>query len=118
MRFIRENIFLICTAGVAVVLGTILLVISFSIGGDVDKDLSLRNDLSKTLKKLRRQPVNATIVKAQQERVDAVLSTQKEIVENCINWNKRNYNPFKLTFNSDQGVREESAFPVDPCRFK
>ncbi len=113
MRFIRENIFLLSTVVVVVLVGGIMLASSTNMGSNVDRALSTRQKLSNQLARLRQPPVNADIVEAERERVEEVLATQQAVVDMCIAWNRRNYQPFVLPFNAEDGPREVPAFPVD-----
>ena len=113
MRFIQENIFLLSIIGVAVLLGGLMVALSASIGGDVDKALASRQELSNQLSRLRKPPVNVDIVEAERGRVEEVLATQQAVVDMCIEWNRRNYQPFVLRFNAEDGPREIPAFPAD-----
>ncbi|MBL7133717.1 MAG: hypothetical protein ISS78_06435 [Phycisphaerae bacterium] len=113
MRFIRENIFLLSTVGVVVLIGGIMLACGTNIGADVDRALSTRQKLSNQLARLRQPPVNTDIVEAERERVEEVLATQQAVVDMCIAWNRRNYQPFVLPFDAEDGPREVPAFPVD-----
>jgi len=113
MRFIQENIFLLSTIGVAVLIGGLMLAWSAGIGGDVDEALASRQKLSNQLSRLRKPPVNVNIVEAEREGVEEVLVTQQTVVDMCVEWNCRNYQTFELRFDTEDGKRVVPAFPAD-----
>ncbi len=113
MRFIRENIFLLSAAGAVILIGGIMLASSASIGEDVEKALSNRQELSKQLGRLGEKPVNVKIVKKERQRVEAAQATVRAVVDANIAWNRRNCQPLLLTFNAEDGLRKVPAFPAD-----
>lgn len=113
MRFIRENIFLLSAAVAVILIGGIMLASSASIGRDVDKALSKRQELSDQLERFGEEPVNETMVEEERQRVEAARATLRAVVDWSIAWNCRNCQPLPLIVKTEDGERKVPAFPID-----
>lgn len=109
MKFVRENLFMICTAAIVVVGAAGMLVMARSAGKQADEYAQRRVKLSRQIKSLTGSGVNREMVEAERERVAAIQGAASEVADYCLDRNSKGYEI--LTF--DVSGRQIEAFPIN-----
>jgi len=109
MKFVRENLFMICTAAIVVVGAAGMLVMSRSAGKQTDEYAQRRVKLSQQIKSLTGSGVNREMVEAERERVAAIQGAASEVADFCLTRNSKGYGI--ITF--DVSGRQIEAFPIN-----
>jgi hypothetical protein len=115
MRFVRENLFYVILAAVAVIGGGVATWYYFN--SDIGKTLQSRTGVSSQLRDLADQPLKAdpNAVEAMKARISQLTQANKADLQACLNFNRENLPILKLPTSA---VSEVNAFPVDPARYR
>ncbi len=109
MKFVRENLFMICTVAIVVVGAAGMLVMARSAGKQTDEYAQRRVKLNGQIKSLVGSGVNRQMVEAERERVAAVRAAAAEVADYCLDRNSKGYGI--ITF--DVSGRQVEAFPIN-----
>jgi len=109
MRFIKENLFLVIIIAAVAVLGGLILAAHFSIAKDVDESIAQRQKTTASLENLSRVKANEEMVRTQQRRVESIRQAASRVKQECVEWNKRNYEVLELPTRTGS----VKAFPLD-----
>lgn len=112
MNLFRDNLFLVLTLGLTVVLSGLLLFLGMGAAGQIeDEQVASREDLADSLQSLARgQLVNQLIINAEKRRVEIVLETLQDVRQSNLEYNSRN---FKIPELQLLGGEKQPALPYD-----
>jgi hypothetical protein len=112
MKFVRENLFYVILAAVAVLGGG--LAIFYYLGSDISRTLQSRTSVSSQLQALAGQPLKAdpNAVEAMKARIRRLSEANKADLEACLKFNRENLPVMKLK-PEGRTIDEIRAFPFN-----
>ncbi|MCE5326495.1 MAG: hypothetical protein LLG01_08770 [Planctomycetaceae bacterium] len=113
MRFLRDNLFLVCTLGAVIVAAVALPLANMALDREIQTREQARTNLARKIESAGKNPVNEQILRAKHNLLVERAESQAKAASLCTLWNGRNYQPFLLSFNSVKGPREIPALPID-----
>jgi len=111
MKFLRDNLFLICTAAAVLAPSVVLLAMSRSAANRAAEYGELRTAQSSKISSLSSSGINENAVQLAEKRVDLIKQAAGEVEEYFLQRNRDDYE--LITFEGISG-EQAAAFPIDP----
>ena len=122
MNFLKQNLFLVCTLGVVLVVGGVLLALAGPARKEARSYVEVRTQLSAQLASLtrgemagtRRVRINKKVVEAARNRVIKTRQEYAEVVKRALARNRAHYQVMSFPDPDDPKAPPLRAFPVEP----